>query len=144
MLACLELAARVAKLVKAWLSPPIAASASEAILRKQDWFKQYQIDSAGELGRYMTYVGFREKPQTSTTVNIDAKGRRRVPGGCEKDDAITVMTFGGSTMYGAGVPDQFTIPAYLAGVFNREGRCVKVINYGSSWWQSSQSLIQLI
>ncbi len=101
-------------------------------------------DPEDTLERYVQYVEFREGEYASPLLNIDSQSRRRVPGSCERDDAFTVMTFGGSTMFGAGVSDQHTIPAYLAAGFNRNGRCVKVVNYGAGWWQSSQSLIQLI
>ncbi|MBI5912310.1 MAG: SGNH/GDSL hydrolase family protein [Betaproteobacteria bacterium] len=144
MLAGLEIAARLVKQVRDIMYPSNVASPENAILHKQIWGKQHQIDAAGESAMHVTYVEFREKPYASTTLNIDSEGRRWVPGSCEKNDAFTVFTFGGSTMYGAGVPDQYTIPAYFAELLNREGRCIKVVNYGSGWWQSSQSLIQLI
>ena len=114
MVAGLEIAARLVKQVKEMASPSTAASLEDALLLKQTWGKQHQIDAAGESEGHMPYVEFRTKPSASATLNIDSEGRRRVPGGCEKQDAFTIVTFGGSTMYGTGVPDQYTIPAYLA------------------------------
>ncbi len=96
------------------------------------------------LERYVQYVEFREGEYASPDLNIDRERRRRVPGSCERDDAFTVMAFGGSTMFGAGVADWHTIPAYLAASLNRQDRCVKVVNYGAGWWQSSQGVIQLL
>ncbi len=94
--------------------------------------------------QYVQYVEFREGEYHSPQLNVDRERRRRVPGSCERDDAFTVMAFGGSTMFGAGVADWHTLPAYLAASLNHEGRCVAVVNYGAGWWQSSQSLIQLL
>ena len=131
----------------AWqASPPLLEhSAKNALLLKQPWGAQHLADTgAGPLDQYVPYVEFREREYTSATLNVDRQGRRRVPGSCERDDKVTVMAFGGSTMFGAGVPDEHSIPAYLAAGLNRDGRCVSVVNYGSSWWQSSQSMIQLI
>jgi hypothetical protein len=113
-------------------------------VQKQEWGKQYLVDDAGTSWRHATYVEFREKPYTSPTINVDSEGRRRVPGSCERENAFTIWTFGGSTMFGYGAPDQFTIPAYLATIFSRGSRCAKVVNYGAAYWQSSQSLVQLI
>lgn len=144
MLTGLEVAGRLLGVVGHMAASSPAISAEDAIGLKQSWGKQHLTDSAGSFNEYVTYVEFREKPHVSATLNIDNEGRRRVPGSCEHAQAFTVMAFGGSTMFGAGVPDPFTIPAYLADMLNRQSRCVRVVNYGSGWWQSSQSLIQLL
>ena len=138
-----EGAARIAREVKASVDAP-PDSPEFAILRTQPWGRQQWIDQRGASAVHEAYFEFRDRPYRSQTLNIDNKGRRLVPGNCEQEGALDVLTFGGSTMYGFGVPDEFTIPAYLAALYNGEGKCVRVTNYGSEWWQSSQSLIQLI
>lgn len=140
----LEGAGRLVSVIKRMAAHDPVSSAEEAIRQKQSWGKQHEADAADSFDEYMTYVEFRSKPHVSATLNVDSEGRRRVPGSCEDASAFTVMTFGGSTMFGAGVPDVYTIPAYLAETLNHQGRCVRVVNYGNSWWQSSQSLIQLV
>lgn len=144
MAAGLEVTARLVSAARRSPAREQHTMAEETIGLRQSWGRQHAADAAGALDQYMPYVEFREREYASPTLNIDREGRRRVPGSCERDSAVTVLTFGGSTMFGAGVPDEYTIPAYLAADFNRQGHCVRIINYGSSWWQSSQSLVQLI
>ncbi len=116
------------------------------VIERQEWGPQYLRDLAPYRWRHdhHAYVEFRESPYASATINIGAGGVRMTPGSCEspKPDAIVFM-FGGSTMLGVGVPDRFTVPAYFARLANTGGRCVRVVNYGAGWWQSSQSLTLL-
>ncbi len=114
------------------------------VLTHQTWGAQYIADVRAFhwVRLYKDYVGFREAPYKSATVNIDKDGLRTTVGNCERPDAKAIYVFGGSTMLGVGVPDPYTIPAYLARQFNGEGNCVKIINFGGGWWQSSQALAQ--
>ena len=140
MLVALEVAARLARLVVPRPSPE-----GERIVLKHDWGKQYLADQARLRFGHENYVEFREKAMHSPTVNVE-RGTRAVPGSClnPRGEAFRILLFGGSTMFGYGVPDRFTIPAYLAEAFARTGRCVEVVNYGAGWWQSSQSVVQLL
>jgi lysophospholipase L1-like esterase len=114
------------------------------LIVKQPWGKQLLADQARLSSRHEDYVEFREDPLRSATINVDERGTRAVPGSCDPQRAtFRVLLFGGSTMFGYGVPDEFTIPAYLARALAGPGRCVAVTNYGSAWWQSSQSVVQL-
>ena len=141
LLAGLEAAARIAKFVKSQFN-----SAGNRILLKQQWGKQLAVDQGHLEWRYENYVGYREQAVRSSTTNVDGKGRRAVPGNCRDSSTAPslILLFGGSTMFGYGVPDQFTVPAYLASALDRSGRCVEILNYGAGWWQSSQSVIQLL
>lgn len=139
ILAGLELAARVASKLRSLGEPAI-----EPTLLKRDWGRQYALDQRGVGWQYVPYVEYREKPYRSPTINVDQHGRRVVPGNCERPEAFTIWAFGGSTMFGFGAPDAFTIPAHLAQILDRAGRCARVVNFGSSTWQSTQSLIELV
>ena len=138
MLLALELAARLLNYARV-----VHGRNDSPTVQKQEWGKQHLEDGEAIAWRYVPYVEFREKAYVSLTINLDSKGRRLVPGSCEKAHAITIWTFGGSTMVGYGAPDQFTIPAYLAVIFNRDGQCIRLVNYGAGGWQSTQSRIQL-
>jgi lysophospholipase L1-like esterase len=138
-LACLESGARLAR----WAYFTLPADRGNPIFAKQPWGKQYEKDEAGLRIRYIPYMGFTETPYASPTINVDALGRRRVPGSCERPGHVTLWMFGGSTMFGYGAPDDGTIPAYLAQMLNARGRCTRVINFGTGSWQSSQSVVQL-
>ncbi|HEY6339379.1 MAG TPA: SGNH/GDSL hydrolase family protein [Candidatus Sulfotelmatobacter sp.] len=66
------------------------------------------------------------------------------PTNCASTDAITIWMFGGSTMYGVGVPDWATIPSYLSGDLNAGAQhCVMVSNFGVEGYVTDQELIWL-
>ena len=138
-LVVLEYAARIAsaaheKFVNIRTNPVIA---------RQDWGSQHKEDESRLTYNYAAYVGFREGSLSSPTINVDDEGRRRVPGNCERDGRITIWTFGGSTMFGYGAPDEGTIPAHLVRILNGKGRCTRIVNFGAGDWQSSQGVVQL-
>lgn len=62
-----------------------------------------------------------------------------------KSTPVTVWIFGGSTMYGTGVPDWATLPSYLSRDLN-VGRsdCIVVSNFGVEGYVTNQELILLM
>lgn len=108
----------------------------------QDWSKTYWDEHmrAVDHWQYQPYTLWRTSPFEGDLINVDTDGRRVTP----KSDCAAgkqrVYTFGGSTMWGYGVPDWGTIPAYIqAGLGDA---CV--VNYGEMGFNSTQSLIQLV
>lgn len=94
------------------------------------------------------YVYWRRKPYASQYVNIDKDGRRFCPV-CRKsyssdDKAMKIFVFGGSTIWGTGIRDQYTIPALLEVKLAERGRHVEVTNFGESGYVSTQEIISLI
>jgi len=66
------------------------------------------------------------------------------PANCDAPPRVTVWIFGGSTMYGTGVPDWATIPSYLSRDLNSGSReCVVVSNFGVEGYVTDQELILL-
>jgi hypothetical protein len=66
------------------------------------------------------------------------------PASCDPQQRVAVWTFGGSTMYGTGVPDWATIPSYLSSDLNAGSRvCVVVSNFGVEGYVTDQELILL-
>jgi len=57
---------------------------------------------------------------------------------------LAVWTFGGSTMYGTGVPDWATLPSYLSRDLNAGADCAVVSNFGVEGYVSNQELIVLM
>jgi lysophospholipase L1-like esterase len=51
--------------------------------------------------------------------------------------------FGGSTMWGTGARDAYTIPSILARELARKGVAAHVVNFGESGWVNTQELIAL-
>jgi lysophospholipase L1-like esterase len=72
---------------------------------------------------------------------VDENGIRVTPGANCTDDSYRVYIFGGSTMWGYGVPDNNTIPHYLQSGLPQN---VCVVNQADVGYNSTQSLIRLL
>lgn len=122
-------------------------AASAPYLQSQPWGAQLQHDQA-ESGRHLRYEPYtveRHAPFSSQTVNIDANGIRRTPGASCSANAIHLLAFGGSTMWGTDSPDSGTVAAFLQRTLAAHtSRPLCVINYGEWSWVSTQELTQLI
>jgi lysophospholipase L1-like esterase len=148
LLVLLEIGARALRLWSAdpGESPrggePVALDAVEAC----DWFGAYWSEHhrSGQK-RYQPYTLWRSRAFAGETINIDRRGVRRTPGAECEPGAVKVFTFGGSSMWGHGVPDWETIPAHLqAGWQSDTDRRICVENFGERGWVATQGLIELI
>jgi len=55
-----------------------------------------------------------------------------------------IWMFGGSTMYGVGVPYSENIPSFLQKILNKNNACLKVVNYGVPYHYSKQETINFV
>jgi lysophospholipase L1-like esterase len=109
------------------------------------WAERYWAEMKALKSWYHPYVLWRRAPYAGQLVKISATGLRETPGSRCGPGAFRVFTFGGSTMWGYGVPDWGTIPAYLQGELqHRLGRDVCVVNFGELGFNSTQSVITLM
>jgi lysophospholipase L1-like esterase len=92
--------------------------------------------------RWMSYVYWRRRPWQSPYINVDERGIRKTTSSA-KDGTVTIFMFGGSTMWGSGARDEYTIPSVLARELERKGISATVVNYGETGWVSTQELIAL-
>ena len=91
--------------------------------------------------RYVPFVEWRHRRHSSETVNIDSEGLRMHKAGKASDGAeTTIGFFGGSTMWGTGVDDDSTIPAF----FDQLTDGYQVTNYAERGYTSRQNLEELI
>jgi lysophospholipase L1-like esterase len=96
---------------------------------------------------WQSYVYWRRKPFTGEYININESGLRRTV--YEKDPyvevqpALKIFFFGGSTMWGSGVRDQYTIPSILGGELSKNEINAEVTNFGESGYVSTQEVIEL-
>jgi lysophospholipase L1-like esterase len=94
-------------------------------------------------GRYEPYVVWRAMPSDSGEAT-DSDGYRLTPGSSDSPDAFRVFFFGGSAIWGCGVPDSSTIPsAFLVEASDRLGCPLEVMNLGQLGYVSSQEMISL-
>lgn len=93
---------------------------------------------------YSPFVEYQLPAQTGRYFTVSAEGYRG--NGASQDLAAPgakVFVFGGSTTFGAAVPDGETIPAYLDQMLKAAGKDVQVFNFGVASWLSTQERIAL-
>ncbi len=87
--------------------------------------------------RWLPYSYWVVTPLEGDFINVSPEGLRQTVPNAKTPDAPTIAFFGGSTVWGEGARDPYTIPSRVA---NRlDG--VTVINYGQTGYVSAQDLI---
>jgi hypothetical protein len=138
------------------LRGPIASNASSATLDPKPMRRFFPelsddelADFLGENARVLQYepfTQFREKPSSGRFVNVHPAGFRlsKNQGPWPPDDAnFNVFLFGGSTTFGYGVPDDYTIASYLQRRLSDLGTqpAPRVYNFGRGAYYSTQERI---
>lgn len=111
------------------------------------WWPDYQeivawINTPGTGGAYDPIGPNRINDVSSPLINVDA-GRRRTwnPGSCDGCPELTVWLYGGSTSFGIGQRDDFTIASQIAKLAYERGIRLKVENRGmlaDLHWEEAQ------
>ncbi|MCB9652060.1 MAG: SGNH/GDSL hydrolase family protein [Deltaproteobacteria bacterium] len=130
-------------LARAWPDdPPAPRATADAFQGQPDAEATLDVVYSGQLQtRFAPFVHFTLAPHDGPLIEIDAEGRRRVPGTATSTRAPTVWMFGGSTMWGMGARDAGTIPAHLARLLGPE---VRVVNFGQVGYLSTQEVLALL
>lgn len=142
--AVLELLARIGFGVQeTWLvDSRLAADVYENQDRAEDYFREFL--QSGDVEWY-SYVYWRRKPYQGKYINIDNKGIRRTWNKPASSKDVKIFMFGGSTLWGTGARDEFTIPSLVSKKLQAKwGTDVQVTNYGESGYVSTQELIALM
>ncbi|MBI4240696.1 MAG: SGNH/GDSL hydrolase family protein [Candidatus Rokubacteria bacterium] len=115
------------------------------LYKAEPWGATYwrEIPASGRF-MYESYVVWRRIPYAGTTIVVDARGLRRTLNTRCDGKTYLIYMFGGSTLWGTGVPDWGTIPSLLADRLTKDGRPVCIVNYGESSWVSTQEVIKLM
>ena len=113
------------------------------------WVEAYYREfRRSDVLRWRPYVYWRKKPYRGQYINVDSSGLRITPGPTSphrgSGRALRIFMFGGSTLWGTGARDAFTIPAVVASDLRRSGLSVEVSNFGQSGYVSTQSLVALL
>jgi len=148
----LELVCWAAWSLGRWLhADPLRPEASSAY-QGANWVPELYREQSARLASPYVYVPFTVTgvtPWHGKYFNNDehATGvwrRTDNPGQCPQGRKTTVWIFGGSTIYGTGVPDAETLPSYLSRDLNRDLReCVEVTNFGNESYVTNQEAILL-
>ncbi len=94
------------------------------------------------------YFYWRTHPMAGKCVNVGADGLRKTWDAGMRETGKTdakVFVFGGSTIFGHGTCDDFTIPSQLAKALAAAGlRNVEVVNFGQLGYVSTQEVLSLL
>src|SRR5271155_4329767 len=99
---------------------------------------------------YHQYVLWRRSPYEGEAISINQDGvRRTLHTQCDNNDnkndkTFTIWMFGDSVMWGAGAPDEETIPSFVARDYEKAGKTVCIVNYAEKGWSNTQETIALI
>ena len=103
------------------------------------WAKKHFQEFKSLQGKYISYIGWRRKPYSGTTINISGPYMQRRTIGQMNPEKPTVYFFGGSTMWGTGSDDASTIPSQFSQLSGLTAE-----NFGETGFTAHQSLILLI
>lgn len=112
-----------------------------------DWVAKY-YDEFNECSveHWTPYVYWSRNPYTGNYINIDDDGLRKTVYESKEEDKtkkqFRIFMFGGSTLWGTGARDEFTIPSLVGSELSNKGLNVEVLNFGESGYVNSQELIR--
>jgi lysophospholipase L1-like esterase len=107
------------------------------------WAAGYFEEDAKLRARWNSYTYWRMAPFDGRYIHIDDEGRRRTIQPVDHDGP-TVFMFGGSTMWGTGSRDDYTIPSQLASALARDGYAANIVNFGEIGYVSTQEVLALM
>jgi lysophospholipase L1-like esterase len=113
------------------------------------WVKEYYKElNQSFVAEWKPYVYWRRKPYHGEHINIDADGIRltTVPNTLHQESRtqMKIFMFGGSTLWGTGARDAFTIPSIFAKELQTKGVATEVINFAETGYVSTQGVITLL
>jgi lysophospholipase L1-like esterase len=117
------------------------------------WVAGYFREFGAAQTDWAAYVQWRWHPQQGEYINVDGRGLRRTwrapatgtgaaPAGGARQRRI--FFFGGSTLWGTGARDDYTIPSLFAKAAAAAGQPVAVTNFGMTGYVSTQEEIALL
>jgi len=114
----------------------------------QPWVGGYPREARAALReQWRSYVYWRLYPYRGANINIDAQGIRQTwnASSAPTPGQPRMFMFGGSTMWGWGARDEFTIPSLVAKRLAETARPAPwVVNYGETGYVSTQEVITLM
>lgn len=105
------------------------------------WRHRYFADIQRAPVTYWPYTQFRPEPFRSPYLNVDGWTRQsyRAPG--RAAGRPRVWMFGGSTTWGEGQRDRYTIASWLARMAEDDGVPIEIENYGQRGWTHFQEMV---
>ena len=107
------------------------------------WPVEYYREHSSTRMKWEPYVYWRRGPYRGHLVNLDDNGLRLTIPTTSSPAALKIFMFGGSTLWGTGARDEFTIPSIVARELERKGVLAAVTNFGEAGYVSTQERIAL-
>ena len=118
---------------------PVSEKASQASLEDQEQARTIFREFSQLTTRYVPYVAWSREPFRGELTTVNDEGDR-VHTSTTSSPRGHVRFFGGSTVWGKGVPDNDTIPAYFDRLYPEHS----AYNHGESGFVSRQSVARLV
>lgn len=117
------------------------------IYQNQTWYDEYLKEEKDvERLEWYPYVYWRRAAYQGQYINIDANGiRSSWNPATGSTNPLKIFVFGGSTLWGVGARDEYTIPSFIAKKLYAEGyQNIRVTNFGENGYVNTQELITLL
>jgi lysophospholipase L1-like esterase len=118
-----------------------------SIYKNKEWAEPLlkEHDDSEKLD-FVQYVGWKRREYHGRFINIGVDGTRKTSNRTHSMNAKcdSIYVFGGSTIWGMGVRDEYTIPSYLSKILNQHDYSFIVMNYGESGYTFTQGLMRLL
>ena len=135
-----------------WMGPPALGWCEQVMdadsYRDASWPKEYCNQHNSVAMEWHPYVYWRRQPIEGKYINVDRRGYRftlnrpALSSGCNAKP-VRIFVLGGSTIWGPGVRDNYTIPSHLSNLLFEADLCVEILNLGEQGYVSTQELILL-
>ena len=130
-------------------APAVDRRAFADTYKHAPWPKQYYEEFMdANHAHWVPYVYWRHNPYEGQFISIDSHGVRKTwhPGFEQPDRPVgpTVFFLGGSTLWGIGARDDFTIPSLTAKGLAKKGIHAQVVNFAESGYVSTQEVVLLL
>jgi lysophospholipase L1-like esterase len=111
-----------------------------------DWPKELFREEYQGKTKFVPWVMWRHKEYHGKYINVSSDGIRKTwnPPVTKGQKVKKVFCFGGSTTWGVGARDDYTIPSLLSKKLNQGADRYVVVNYGERGFTLSQEVINLV
>ena len=103
--------------------------------------QQFWAEQGGTRVRWLPYSYWTVEPIAGDFINVGSNGLRRTLTVADDENARRIYFFGGSTMWGEGARDEYTIPSQVAILLADSGLPAVTRNYAQTGYVSTQDLI---
>lgn len=129
-------------------NPAVDSRIEADCYQQAEWVQAYYSELAScNVSEWKPYVYWQRKPFAGDFIRINELGYRQTdvkPFPFEqKKHKLSLFFFGGSTMWGSGVRDKYTIPSLVGNELTNKKFSVEITNFGESGYVSMQEVIKL-